>query len=284
MKFAMPGAEVYCWDGCDPAEAFSRTTHLGIGAHQDDLEIAAIAGILECFHVPGRAFSGVVVTDGAGSARDAEYAKLTDEEMRAVRRREQKKAAHIGEYAALALLDHPSRAVKDPKEANVIQDLTRILELARPQVVYTHNLCDKHDTHVAVVLRAISAIRTLPSDARPEKVIGCEVWRDLDWLPDDLKVEMNVTRRDNLSSALLGVFDSQISGGKRYDLASLGRRRAHATFSESHAVDQAEGVVLGMDLTSLVSGPEVDPIEFVEGLISAFSADVRGRIREFAAG
>ncbi len=283
MKFSMPGSELYCWDGGDPTQALQRTTHLGVGAHQDDLEIAAIAGILECFRTPNRAFTGVVVTDGSGSARSSYYADLSDEDMRLVRRREQKKAAHVGEYAALCLLDYDSSAVKNAEETRVIGDLTRVLELARPRIVYTHNLCDKHDTHVAVALRTISAIRALPVEIRPSQVIGCEVWRDLDWLPDDLKVEMDVTPRDNLSSALLGVFDSQISGGKRYDLGSLGRRRAHATFSESHEIDRAEGVVLGMDLTSLVTGPEVDPIEFVEGLVSHFAADVRRRIRQFAA-
>ena len=36
-------------------------------------------------------------------------------------------------------------------------------------------------------------------------------------------------------AALIGVFDSQIAGGKRHDLAVLGRRRANATYNASHA-------------------------------------------------
>jgi len=39
---------------------------------------------------------------------------------------------------------------------------------------------------------------------------------------------------ENLQFALLGVFESQIAGGKRYDLALMGRRRANATYFESH--------------------------------------------------
>ena len=50
------------------------------------------------------------------------------------------------------------------------------------------NLVDKHDTHVAVVLRVIAAIRQMPPDIRPEKLYGCEVWRDLDWMLDSDKV------------------------------------------------------------------------------------------------
>lgn len=277
MKLYQSTSEIYVPDGVSPAEALKRTTHLGVGAHQDDLEILAIHGILECFHQPGKWFTGVVVTDGAGSARDFEYAHYTDEQMKAVRRVEQKKAAFVGEFAAQLLLDHPSKVVKDGKATAVVDDLKQILEATSPEVVYTHNLADKHDTHVAVVLRVLAALRALPPAARPKKVIGCEVWRDLDWLRDDQKVVMSVDRHENLQAALLGVFDSQIAGGKRYDLATLGRRKAHATFSESHGVDTSSGLVWGMDLTSLMNA-EQDPAGLVEELIAAFRDDVINRL------
>lgn len=278
MKFFQPTSEVYVWNGLAPEEALKKTTHMGICAHQDDLEILAIHGILECFHKPGKGFTGIVVTDGAGSARDFDYASYTDDEMKAVRRVEQKKAAFVGEFSAQLLLDHPSKLVKSASETVVIDDLVRALELAQPEVVYTHNLCDKHDTHIAVVLRTIAAIRKLPAALRPKKVIGCEVWRDLDWLPDALKVVMDVTSHENLQAALLGVFDSQIAGGKRYDLAALGRRKAHATFSESHGVDKTQGLIYGMDLTPLVNDEKLDPVAFAAELIAALERDVRGRV------
>ena len=126
-------------------EALARTTHLGICAHQDDLEILAMHGILECFHKPGKGFCGVVVTDGAGSARDFEYADYTDEQMKDVRRVEQKKAAFIGEFSAMVLLNHPSKTVKSASEKIVVEDLVRVLEATRPEAVYTHNLADNSD-------------------------------------------------------------------------------------------------------------------------------------------
>lgn len=278
MKFFQPTSEVFVWDGVPAEKALERTTHLGICAHQDDLEILAVHGILECFHKPGRGFTGVVVTDGAGSARDFEYADYTDDDMKAVRRIEQRKAAYVGEYAAQVLLDHPSKFVKDAAETRVVDDLVRLLRATRPEVVYTHNLCDKHDTHIAVALRTLRALRQLEPSERPKKVIGCEVWRDLDWLPDDLKVAMDVTPHENLQAALLGVFDSQIVGGKRYDLAAMGRRRAHATFSESHGVDKTQGLIYGMDLTQLVTDASIDPVEFATGLIRAFEKNVAERV------
>ncbi len=278
LQFSQPKSEIYVWDGQEAGAALRRTTHLGICAHQDDLEILALHGILECFHQPSRGFSGVVVTNGAGSARDFEYADYTDEQMQAVRRIEQKKAAFVGEFSALALLDHPSKNAKQGTDGLVVADLVKLLEVTRPEVVYTHNLCDKHDTHIGVVLRTIEALRQLPRELRPKKVIGCEVWRDLDWLPDSLKVVMDVSRHENLQAALLGVFDSQIAGGKRYDLAAMGRRKAHATFSESHGVDSAEGLVYGMDLLPLVDDPSLTPASYAERLVTALAEDVKGRI------
>lgn len=281
MKFYQPGSEVYSWDGKEPEVALGRTTHLGVCAHPDDLEILALHGILECFHQRARAFSGVVVTNGAGSARDAEYANYSDDEMRQVRRLEQKKAAHIGEYAAQIFLDHSSAEVKHPGAAPVVEDLRRVFELCRPEIVYTHSPCDRHDTHVAVALRTLEALRSLPHDLRPKSVIGCEVWGDLDWLPQGRKIQMDVSAHPSLQAALLGVFDSQIAGGKRYDLATAGRRRAHATFSESHAIDRSEGFIFGVDLMPLLSSETLSPMEFVHELTTEFAEEVSARVRRF---
>ncbi|HEY0711571.1 MAG TPA: PIG-L family deacetylase, partial [Polyangia bacterium] len=140
LSLSQAGAEIFVPDGSPVDAALARTTHLAVGAHQDDLEFMAAHGIVECFQSQERWFTGVVVTDGAGSARDFEYKHYSDEQMKAVRRLEQKKAAFVGEYAAQFLLDHPSSAVKDPARPAVVADLTAILRATRPQVVYTHNL------------------------------------------------------------------------------------------------------------------------------------------------
>jgi len=138
----------------------------------------------------------------------------------------------------------------------VSDDLGAILSIARPEVVYTHNLADKHDTHVAVALRVIAAVRRMPAADRPRRILGCEVWRGLDWLDDADKVALAVDRHGTLPADLLTVFESQIAGGKRYDLASLGRRLANATFFDSHAVDASGAVVFSMDLTPLLESFE----------------------------
>ena len=278
MKFKLDSAEIFVPDGLPPEEALTRTTHLGIGAHQDDLEIMALSGILDCFQQEDKWFCGIVVTNGSGSPREDLYKDYTDDEMRLVRRKEQKKAAVVGEYSAQVLLDYPSSAVKGADKNVVIGDLVQVLQAAKPEVVYTHNLADKHDTHVGVTLRVIEAIRNLDGEDRPKKVYGCEVWRDLDWIVDQDKVTFDVSAHENLQAALLGVFDSQISGGKRYDLATMGRRSANATYFESHGTDIVTGMIYAMDLTPLFEDPFLNIQEFLEGFIERTSKDIHDRL------
>jgi LmbE family N-acetylglucosaminyl deacetylase len=268
--------------GRAPADALARVTHLAVGAHQDDLEIMAHAGIADALDVPGKAFGGVVVTNGAGSPRTGAYAHLTDEQMQAVRRDEQRKAADMGRYAIQLQLAHPSADVKKPGHPGVASDLLAIFGGCAADVVYLHNPADKHDTHVAVFLRCVEALRALPAAKRPKRVLGCEVWRDLDWLVDTDKVALDAGRHPELAAELLKVFDSQVTGGKRYDLATIGRRSAHATFHTSHATDKFTGITWAMDLTPLVANPSLSVEEFTLAYIDRLRNDVKDRIRRFA--
>ncbi len=279
MRFHLETSEVFIPDRLPVEQALARTTHLCVSAHQDDIEIMSVQPILECFQQRDKWFTGVVVTDGRGSPRDALYKDYSDEDMRLVRFKEQYKAAVIGEYAAQVMLDYPSSVAKDSSKKEPVEDLVSMLEIAQPDFVYTHNLSDKHDTHVSVALRVIEAIRRLPKDRRPKKLIGCEVWRALDWMADSDKVPMDVSAHENLQFALLGVFDSQIVGGKRYDLASMGRRRANATYFETHGVDLTTGMSFAMDMTPLILNDDCDPFEFIQALIQHFIQDVSDRIR-----
>jgi LmbE family N-acetylglucosaminyl deacetylase len=281
MKFHLESAQVFVPDDLPLEQALPRTTHLAIAAHQDDIEIMAASAILACFQQPDKWFAGVVVADGRGSPRDGLYKDYTDDEMRLIRIKEQKKAAVVGEYAAQILLDYPSKVIKYGNLNETVSDLLYILESTQPEFVYTHNLADKHDTHVALALRVIQAVRKLPEAARPGKLYGCEVWRDLDWLPDDQKVAFDLSSHQNLQSALVGVFDSQIAGGKRYDLATLGRRKANATYFQSHGVDSSDGLSYAMDLTPLMTNPEMDISAFIDSSIQLFSRDVADRIDRF---
>jgi LmbE family N-acetylglucosaminyl deacetylase len=280
MKFKNETAGIYVPDNVPLEKALERTTHMSIAAHPDDIEIMAYDGIVKCFNQKDKWFFGVVVTDGAGSARTGVYENYTDKEMIKIRRTEQEKAAMMGDYSGVAMLDYPSKAAKDSLNKDIIEELKSLILAAKPEVIYTHNLADKHDTHIGVVTKTIKAIREIDPSLRPKKLYGCEVWRNLDWLLEEDKVLFDTSAHPNLASALVEIFDSQIVGGKRYDLGAIGRRRANATYTESHSIDEAEQMIYGMDLTPLIENDDLDISEFILSFIDKLKADVQTRVNK----
>lgn len=281
MKLPHSKAHIAVPDGRSVEEALTRTTHLAIGAHPDDLEIMCWDGILNCFRQPLKWFTGITVTDGGGSPRAERYSHFTDDDMVAVREREQSAAAQVGEYSAVLCLRYTSAEVKGDKQTELLYDLITLLTIARPEVIYTHNLADKHTTHVAVAMAVIRALRKLPEEYHPRAFYGCEVWRNLDWLSDAEKQAFNVSAHPSLSNSLIGIHDSQLSSGKRYDLATVGRKRANSTYSDAYSRDRAEFLEIAMDLTPLLKEPLQKPSEFISRHIERFKQDVTQTVESF---
>ena len=279
MNLSSLAADIYVPDGRPLVAALRRTTHLCLAAHQDDIEIMAYHGITAGYS--RRTFTGVVITDGGGSSRTGKFAGYSDEQMKRVRRAEQRRAARLGHYAAQIQLAHPSAVIKDARRPEVVADLTAILHATTPEIVYLHNPADKHDTHVACFVRCLAALRSLPARLRPKSVYGCEGWRNLDWLLDTDKVVLNDSANPKLAAKLIDVFASQIAGGKRYDLAIAGRRMANATFHTSHAIDQATALTWAMDLTPLMQDDKLSIEKYTLGHIDRLRADVRARLKKF---
>jgi LmbE family N-acetylglucosaminyl deacetylase len=256
LTLSRPAAEVFIPDGTPWEAACARITHLVVAAHADDVEIMAWHAVL---HATGLA--AVIVTDG----RDSNTRLL-----------EQKRAASLGNYAAVIWLDHGSAEVRRAACPPLASDLSAVLSAVRPRLVYTHNPADRHDTHVAVALHTVRALRANPSSV--ERVLGCEVWRALDWLQPEDKVTLDVSSGEERLLPLIGAFDSQIAGGKRYDLAAAGRKRANATFLDPQAADRATAMEYAMDLTPLVKDPALDVRRWTLGFVERFARDVEARL------
>ncbi|MDR3186019.1 MAG: PIG-L family deacetylase [Christensenellaceae bacterium] len=252
----------------------SVCSDLVISAHQDDIEIMCPQGIIKCINRLDLGLVSVVVTDGAGSPRSGEFENCTDSEMMEIRWEEQREASRIGDYTDLIMLKHTSATLKDRDDLVVTNDLESIVRFYSPQTIYIHNLADKHPTHVNVALRSIDAIRRLDKDIRPKKLYGCEVWRSLDWLSDNDKVVFDLSGHDALLNRMLSVFKSQIAGGKRYDLATEGRRRANATYANSHGVDNFSMAAYAMDLTILIEDDTQNVREFILRQIDKFKSEI----------
>ena len=282
MKFAQTHADLFVPGGGNLASALASTTHLGIGAHPDDLEIMAFPGICACRGQKNLRFSGVVATDGAGSPRSGSSEKLSTAELVKARREEQRNAAVLGGYATILQLAHPSSEIRGAGRNALTADLLEILKDAKPKVVYLHNPADRHETHVAVLLASLAALRQLPPTDRPAEIYGCEVWGDLDWVPAERVIRLPCPAPADFGPSLLRVFRSQVDG-KRYDLAAAGRRRAQATLADAYSADQAEEVVLALDLKPLVENPKVTLAEFVSSLTGEFQKQTLEKIRRLEA-
>ena len=132
-------------DGVPLDGALRRITHVGIGAHQDDLEIMAYHGIARCYTDDARWFGGITCTDGAGSPRAGALADFSDEQMKEARHREQEEAARLGKYGVMVQLGYPSAVIKGGEASALEDELVGLLSAMSAQVVYTHNLADKHE-------------------------------------------------------------------------------------------------------------------------------------------
>jgi LmbE family N-acetylglucosaminyl deacetylase len=273
LNLVNQGAEIFVPDGSHYIRAVRRTTHLGIGAHQDDLENIAVHGILNCYQNPRRSFSGVVLTDGAGAPRPPKLQSLPDLDYVQLRNREQKAAARLGEYSAAVLLAYSSPDLKDFENSGPTRDLQNLIRTASARVVYTHNPFDRHPTHQAAVLRTLRALQTLPSQHHPERLYGVEFWRNLDWLDHPSRVTLDCSQNLELQADLLGVYETQ-NAVKDYPRGSLGRRRAQAVFAESHQPDQRLAQMFAVDLTPLLAEDAPSLGDFARSLLESFQEQV----------
>lgn len=271
--FKKDNSSLYIPDSRSVDAAFASTEYLGIGAHQDDLEILAFHGISIGYDSKTPSFGGIVCTNGAKSPRSGRFASTSDSEMQKIRASEQKAAAEKGRYSFIAQLAWPSDEINGSEQEQLTEELYNTISAAAPAVIYTHNPTDRHKTHVSVSMAVIEAVRQISVNIRPE-LYGCEVWGSLDWLPDRYRTALDVTREDNLGTELLSFFESQIAGGKRYDIATTGRRRANATYNESHETDSSRELIIAMNLNELISNPYISVSAFVNECIDTFREQI----------
>lgn len=284
MKFGKHGAEIHVPDGATPEEALSRATIVGIGAHPDDVEILGMPGILQALHHGGERFLGVVATHGVKAARSGEYSDLNYGDVRDIRMNEQKEAAEVGRYSAVVMLGYDSTEIKDIHDERPEQDLELILRNVLPERIYVHNPFDRHDTHVAVCLRTIGAIRRVSSETgwMPDHVYGCEVWRSLDWLAHCDRMALHVRDPEHLSERLIHVYRSQYMHDRQYEIALLGRRIVNATHQENHSLGADHQVEFAVDLMPLIHDPNLEMEAYVRHILSHFETDVFTRVDRFS--
>ena len=163
----------------------------------------------------------------------------------------------------------PSAAVKDQSEPPVLEELLAIFAAA-PGRGLPHNLADKHDTHVAVALHSIAALRRCHA-ARPKRVYGCEVWRG-SGLAARHPQDRSRLRAPKPRRRAGGRVRFANRGGKRYDLATAAAPRQRHLFHLTQR--DAHPLTFAMDLTPLIEDVNLDVAAFVRGFIQRFEREV----------
>ena len=226
------------------------TTHLAIGAHPDDNEFMAYNGIGECYGKKDERFTGVVITDGAGSTRNGIYRDMSLEEISIVRRVELMRAANFGDFLALVYLGYTSPELKGSRQNDIRQDIVEVLINTRPEVVYVHNLFDDHDTHVAASRLSIDALREVRDSFVPQRVYGCEMTGSLDWYP--ARVRLDTSMHERVAHQVLHVFESQSDNLRSYPEATIARWISQAVYDRENKRGPHK-ISFAMDLTALVN-------------------------------
>jgi hypothetical protein len=95
---------------------------------------------------------------------------------------------------------------------------------------------------------------------------------------DEDKVAFDATTHTGLLADLLSSYESQLAGGKSYDLATAGRHLAHATFSDPHTTTTPGAVGYAMDLTPLIRDDSLSVAAYVESRIERMRRETVDRI------
>lgn len=91
------------------------------------------------------------------------------------------------------------------------------------------------------------------------------------WICDKLSVDDALSRTTHL-----GI------GAQQDDLAVQGRRRANATFFDSHGSDLYSSVAWGVDLKPLVEDASLSMEAFIADKVTQLSEDIVNRVSQFS--
>ena len=262
------GIDLFVPDAVPIDEGIVRITHLGIGAHADDLEIFAYPGIEEVYGREDRWFGGVTVTNGSGSPRVGKFAGVSDKEMMSVRLREQRTAAVAGGYGFQAQLKLASSQLVDRDIRERWSDwLACLFSVCKPEVLFMHQPFDHHPTHRLVAELTWQAVLKLETEQRPKTILAGEVWGGLDSWPPEMRKTVSADRYPDLAQELIEIYESQVEGGKNYVEACLGRRSANATFLNPHEIDSCRFACHYLDLSGYAASGTLSLSEVVSDLM-----------------
>ena len=179
---------------------------LVVAAHPDD-EAIGCGGVLINHRDKGDEIHLVFLADGE-SSRPLEY------QARAIRDSAAEKAATFINATSMTRLKYPDNQLDSLPLLTIIQDIEKIKEMTRPNIVYTHHLGDLNLDHKITAKATLTACRPLPESSVNE-IYGFEVASSTEWavevdeqfFPDTfICIEKSIKEKENL----LNIYEAEM--------------------------------------------------------------------------
>lgn len=183
-----------------------------------DVERVGAGGIIETLYNPNKSFVGAVIRTPHDISNCGLYNLYNEEDMVDIRLAEQKKAANIGSYNSLYVLNYTDLSNKGA----IIDDLIALIKAYRPEKIYTYSPYEKDREKVQTVLMLIEALSRIDEEYRPQLVVGAAISRELSFLPTEQVLNLGIDSKIDLAYSLLDIYDSVIENNEELMPADCG--------------------------------------------------------------
>lgn len=187
-------------------------------ANITDIEVLGAGGVIDSLYNPNKSFVGVVAYNPKGVPNAGLYSLYNPQDMIRIRQGEQQKAANIGSYNSVYLLNHEEG--EEDIEENIISDFVGLIKAYKPEVIYTYSPFELDPTKIAIMKCVIIALSRIVDDYSPKAVYGVYTEGSLTFVPLDKLVDLGVESKIGFAYSLLDVYDSASEAGEILDPAT----------------------------------------------------------------
>lgn len=183
---------------------------LGFAVEAGDLEVIASSHISDVICDGHRSFVGVITRTPHDVEAVGAYSGFDADEMVTVRLHEAQKAANIGSYQALYLLNYGELAEPSPE---LVADYRDLLVTYRSDIVFTYSPLDRNREHLVSLKALLQAVNSLEAEQRPAHIYAVNTGGDLGQLLAEELVDLDYDARLPLIESMLSVYVSLAEAG-----------------------------------------------------------------------
>lgn len=177
-----------------------------LAANITDVEILGSGGIIDSLYNPNKSFVGVVAYAPTEIPNAGLYSLYNPQDMIRIRQEEQQKAANIGSYNSVFLLNHNNE--EEEVVESIINDFVGLIKAYKPEIIYTFSPFDLDPAKIEIMKCVIIALSRIVDDYRPKAVYGVYTEGSLSFVPLTQLVDLGIETKIGFAYSLLNVYDS----------------------------------------------------------------------------